>query len=207
MITEVSVSSLFSSHYDASFSDNDRNLLVVETRIVWATRKTSLGQLSMAMNERGVCYVELEDSIDGLSERLENEFHEASISAATQLELAMMTGWLEAIERSFTQGAPCPEIPLDVHGTPFQEKVWHYLKQVKSGDVVSYSDLAAAIGSPKAVRAVGSACGANRIAVLIPCHRAVRQDGTLGGYKWGLDRKKSLLMLERETRERTRALS
>jgi AraC family transcriptional regulator, regulatory protein of adaptative response / methylated-DNA-[protein]-cysteine methyltransferase len=95
-------------------------------------------------------------------------------------------------------GDPLPDLPLDLRGTAFQLKVWRFLLGTKRGDVVSYGEIAAAIGHPRAVRAVGAACGANRLAVLIPCHRALKADGSLGGYRWGLERKRMLLEAERE---------
>ena len=88
------------------------------------------------------------------------------------------------------------DVPLDVKASAFQMKVWRYLQSIPPGEVQSYSEVAAAIGSPKAVRAVGSACAANRVAIAIPCHRILRSNGDLGGYRWGLQRKKALLELE-----------
>ena len=91
-------------------------------------------------------------------------------------------------------------MPLDLRGTVFQIKVWRFLMSVKAGDVVSYSELAAGVDAPRAVRAAASACAANRVAVLVPCHRALRADGGLGGYRWGLERKRALLDAERRAR-------
>lgn len=96
--------------------------------------------------------------------------------------------------------APRPDLPLDLKGTAFQIRVWRFLLSIPDGDVVSYAELADGIGSPAAVRAAASACGANRIAVLIPCHRVLRSDGALGGYRWGLARKRALLDRERRAR-------
>jgi len=93
-------------------------------------------------------------------------------------------------------GAPRPDIPLDLRGTAFQIKVWQFLLSIPEGDVLSYSEVAAAIDQPRAIRAAASACGKNRIAVLVPCHRVLRGDGGLGGYRWGLDRKQALLDTE-----------
>jgi AraC family transcriptional regulator of adaptative response/methylated-DNA-[protein]-cysteine methyltransferase len=104
---------------------------------------------------------------------------------------------MDALDAHVVNGAPRPELPLDLRGTAFQIKVWRFLLSVKPGRVVSYGELADGIGHPDAVRAVGTACGANRIAVLVPCHRALRADGSLGGYRWGLERKRVLLDSER----------
>jgi AraC family transcriptional regulator of adaptative response/methylated-DNA-[protein]-cysteine methyltransferase len=92
------------------------------------------------------------------------------------------------------------ELPLDIQGTAFQKRVWEFLRTVPSGDVLSYAEVAQAVGAPKAVRAAASACASNRIGVLIPCHRVIRGDGGLGGYRWGLPRKRALLDMERRTR-------
>lgn len=196
------------SHMRHPASSDDRST------IVWASTETSIGYLSMAMSNLGVCYLELEDSALGLQERLEAELEKAfdstlistSVSEAQGAELAVMKSWLSALEDHVTNGAPLPDIPVDMHGTMFQEKVWRYLQETEPGDVLSYGELAAAIGNPTAVRAVGTACGANRIAILIPCHRAVRRDGSLGGYRWGLNRKRALLTCERAIKEGKRAI-
>src|SRR5690606_27040468 len=95
---------------------------------------------------------------------------------------------------------PRPELPLDLRGTAFQIKVWRFLLQVPEGEVMSYGEVAAGIGQPAAVRAVASACGANRVAVLVPCHRVLRGDGGIGGYRWGVARKRALLARERARR-------
>jgi AraC family transcriptional regulator of adaptative response/methylated-DNA-[protein]-cysteine methyltransferase len=95
---------------------------------------------------------------------------------------------------------PRPDLPLDLRGTAFQIRVWRFLISVKPGDVVTYKELAAGVDAPRAVRAAGSACAANRIAVLVPCHRALRADGGLGGYRWGVERKRALLDAERAVR-------
>ncbi len=105
-----------------------------------------------------------------------------------------------ALDRHISDGLPRPELPLDMRGTAFQVKVWQFLLSIPEGDVVSYRQVAENIGNPKATRAAASACGRNRIAVLIPCHRVLRGDGGLGGYRWGLPRKAALLEAERKNR-------
>jgi AraC family transcriptional regulator of adaptative response/methylated-DNA-[protein]-cysteine methyltransferase len=107
---------------------------------------------------------------------------------------------MDALAAHLAEASPRPDLPLDLIGTAFQIRVWRFLLSVKPGDVVSYSELAAGAGSPRAVRAAASACAANRIALLIPCHRALRADGSLGGYRWGLERKRALLDAERRER-------
>jgi AraC family transcriptional regulator, regulatory protein of adaptative response / methylated-DNA-[protein]-cysteine methyltransferase len=161
--------------------------------ITYAVRATAFGQLLMAATARGVCLVEFGDDADVLVARLHDEFPRATLVPASESAREPLDAWMDALDAHVVQGAPRPELPLDVRGTAFQIKVWRFLLSVKPGRVVSYGELAAAIGHPDAVRAVGSACGANRIAVLIPCHRALRADGSLGGYRWGLERKRVLL--------------
>jgi AraC family transcriptional regulator of adaptative response/methylated-DNA-[protein]-cysteine methyltransferase len=134
---------------------------------------------------------------DVLVARLYDTFPRALIVPATESAREPLDAWMDALDAHVVQRAPRPELPLDIRGTAFQIKVWRFLLSVKSGTVVSYGEIAAAIGHPDAVRAVGTACGANRIAVLIPCHRALRADGSLGGYRWGLERKRMLLAWER----------
>ena len=100
---------------------------------------------------------------------------------------------MQALDAHIVGSAPRPELPLDLRGTAFQIRVWRFLLQVPEGSVVSYAELAAGIGAPQAVRAAASACAANRIAVLVPCHRVLRGNGALGGYRWGLERKRVLI--------------
>lgn len=107
-----------------------------------------------------------------------------------------MTELVEGAIAAIDRPAQMPDLPLDVQGTAFQQAVWQELRRIPPGQTRSYADIAAAVGKPKAVRAAGSANGANNVAVLIPCHRVIRTDGTLGGYAYGLDRKKKLLEME-----------
>jgi len=165
--------------------------------IVYAVRETTFGYLLMAATERGVCQVEFGDDGDVLVARLHDHFPRAAIEPAGESSREPLDAWMDALAAHVEHQAPCPALPLDVRGTAFQIKVWRFLMSVKPGRVVSYGELAEAIGHPQAVRAVGTACGANRLAVLIPCHRALRADGSLGGYRWGLERKRVLLDNER----------
>lgn len=166
--------------------------------IVYAVRTTEFGTLLMAATERGVCQVEFGDDGDVLVARLHDHFPRATIEPAGESAREPLDAWMDALAAHVDRDAPCPSLPLDVRGTAFQIKVWRFLLGVPPGRVVSYGEVAAGIGHPDAVRAVGTACGANRIAVLIPCHRALRADGSLGGYRWGLERKQVLLTRERE---------
>ena len=166
--------------------------------IVYAIGDTALGPLLMAATERGVCFVQFGVDGDSLLAQLAAEFPQAALRSADVDGNEALNNWMRALDAHLSRGAPRPELPLDLRGTAFQIRVWRFLLGVRSGDVVSYAELARGIGAPRAVRAAASACAANRIGVLVPCHRALRSDGSLGGYRWGLERKRVLLDLERQ---------
>ncbi len=168
--------------------------------IVHAVRETALGPLMMAATERGVCFVQFGDSAQALAAQLRREFPNAVLEPAGREAAAPLDDWMAALAANLAGAAPCPDLPLDLRGTAFQIKVWRFLLSVRPGAVVSYSEVAAGAGADRAVRAAASACAANRIAVLVPCHRALRADGALGGYRWGLERKRALLDAERSGR-------
>lgn len=165
--------------------------------IAYVVRDTVLGPLMMAATERGVCFVQFGESPDGLAAQLRAEFPNARLDQSDQIGEAHLDTWMTALSEHLAARAPRPDLPLDLRGTAFQVQVWRFLMQVKLGAAVSYSEVAAGAGKPRAVRAAASACAANRIAVLVPCHRAIRGDGGLGGYRWGLERKRALLDAER----------
>lgn len=165
--------------------------------ITYASRDTEFGPLMMAATARGVCFVQFGVDEAALLDQLRAEFPKAALEPAAEESNAALDDWMAALTDHLAGTAPRPELPLDLRGTAFQIKVWRFLMSVKAGDIVSYSEVATGIGKPKAVRAAASACGANRIAVLIPCHRALRADGGMGGYRWGVDRKRLLLNQER----------
>lgn len=170
--------------------------------IVYAGRTTALGLMMMAATDRGVCFVEFGDDEASLVGRLRSEFPKAELTASPARNAPELDAWMEALDQHISAGAPRPDLPLDMRGTAFQVKVWQFLLSIREGDVLSYSEVAAKIDKPRAVRAVASACGKNRIGVLIPCHRVLRGDGGLGGYRWGLERKRALLEAERRNRVR-----
>ena len=162
--------------------------------IRWAMADTSLGQMLVAATDKGVCRLSFGEGVEALKAR----FPRAEIVAGGEEFAALMRQVIDAVE--------CPanaaNIPLDVRGTAFQEAVWRELRRIPPGETRSYADIAAAVGRPGAVRATGSANGANNVAVLIPCHRVIRSDGALGGYVYGLDMKRRLLDRERATGQR-----
>ncbi len=165
--------------------------------IDYACRVTVLGQLMMAATARGVCFVQFGASATELEKQLRAEFPNATLRHSDAESGAALDAWLVALNSHLAGYAPRPDLPLDIRGTAFQVRVWQCLLSIREGEVVSYSELAARLGTPRAVRAVASACARNRIGVLIPCHRVLRGDGSLGGYRWGLERKRALIDAER----------
>lgn len=168
--------------------------------IYYACRQSDFGFIMMAATEKGVCFVQFSESEELLLNLLISEFPKAELMLSAANNTVALDDWIEALDRHINQGAPRPDLPLDIRGTAFQIKVWQFLLSIKDGDIVSYREVADSIDKPKAVRAVASACGKNRIGVLIPCHRVLRSDGNLGGYRWGMERKRVLLDNERSKR-------
>lgn len=165
----------------------------------YATGETPVGLLMIAATSRGICFAQFGDSEAALLEALQNEFPNAECLAAPNDPDKPLSHWMQAIHAYLAAEAPCPSLPLDMRGTAFQLLVWEFLIGVPEGETLSYTELATRLKRPKAVRAVASACARNRIGLLIPCHRVLRGDGSLGGYRWGLDKKRKLLDIERST--------
>ena len=161
--------------------------------IDYSIASTSLGKLLVAATGEGVCSVQFGDSDSQLLAELEQRFANAAINPGSELFGDTVACVAELIERP---NAPA-DIPLDVQGTAFQEKVWRVLRGVPVGKTMNYKEVAIAMGKPEAHRAVANACGANPVALLIPCHRVVRADGSSGGYRWGIERKSQLLNCEK----------
>lgn len=164
-------------------------------RIQFGIVSSPLGRLLVAYTERGVCAVAIGDDDQKLERAFRADFPEAQIHAAGPA----IHEWISAIVRSVDGDTSSQAIPLDARGTAFQWRVWNALQQIPRGTTLSYSDVAKRIGQPTAVRAVARACATNPVALLVPCHRVVREDGNLGGYRWGLDRKKELLDREKRS--------
>jgi len=165
--------------------------------IHWATAETSLGTMLVAATARGICRLSFEEGEEALCRHFPNAVIERGGEAMADLVRRTVAA-VEAPERPH-------DLPLDVRGTAFQEAVWRELTRIPPGETRTYTQIAAAVGRPAAVRAAGSANGANAVAVLIPCHRVIRGDGTLGGYAYGLDRKAQLLAREGVQPARARA--
>jgi len=164
-------------------------------RIGYTVVDSPFGKLLVGTTPRGVCAVALGDSEDALAEALRRDFPRAEIVRADDAH----HDWVEEIVGQLGGGNVGLDIPLDVQGTAFQKQVWALLRKIPPGRTRSYGELAEALGKPTATRAVARACASNRLAVVIPCHRVVRNDGSLAGYKWGVERKQRLLERERET--------
>jgi len=163
--------------------------------ITYLVRRTAFGPLLLAATDRGVCAAEFGTSIAALRARLRTEFPQATLVPSTAARSPALAAWWRALD-AHLRGGPRPALPLDLHGTAFQIRVWQFLTRIPRGRTLSYRELAAGVGRPRAVRAAASACAANTIAILVPCHRVIRGDGGLGGYRWGLDRKRALLAAE-----------
>jgi AraC family transcriptional regulator of adaptative response/methylated-DNA-[protein]-cysteine methyltransferase len=161
--------------------------------IRFAMTRSSLGFVLVAATDRGLCRVALADSRDRLRQALADDFPGAALEESRS-ELAPH---LAEVLRHIDGTADDVSLPLDVRATTFQRRVWDALRQIPYGETRTYSEIARSIGEPRAARAVGAACGQNPLALVIPCHRAVREDGGLAGFAWGLDVKRRLLDIER----------
>jgi AraC family transcriptional regulator of adaptative response/methylated-DNA-[protein]-cysteine methyltransferase len=159
--------------------------------------ETSLGWMTLAATDRGLCAIQFAASAAELPGRLRAEFPAARIEPAAEPYSAQLQGWIDALREHLAGRQPALDLPLDLRATAFQSKVWRYLQSIPYGSVESYSGVAAALGQPTAARAVARACAANRVALVIPCHRVIRESGELGGYRWGLERKRALIEGER----------
>jgi AraC family transcriptional regulator of adaptative response/methylated-DNA-[protein]-cysteine methyltransferase len=159
----------------------------------YAVAACPFGKLLVAATEKGICAVRLGDSATVLETDLRNEFPAAHIERHNE----PLGEWVREIIQHLEGGRPNLELPLDVRATAFQRQVWEVLQKIPYGSTRSYGEVAQAIGRPTAVRAVARACATNPVALVIPCHRVIREDKSLGGYRWGLERKKKLLAQER----------
>jgi AraC family transcriptional regulator of adaptative response/methylated-DNA-[protein]-cysteine methyltransferase len=162
--------------------------------IRFAIGECSLGAILVVASERGVCAILMGDDPDALARNLQDRFPKAELiggDAEFEQLVAKVVGFVEMPKIGL-------DLPLDVRGTAFQQRVWQALREIPAGSTTSYSEIAQRIGSPGSMRAVAGACAANALAVAIPCHRVVRNDGGLSGYRWGVERKRALL--EREAK-------
>jgi AraC family transcriptional regulator of adaptative response/methylated-DNA-[protein]-cysteine methyltransferase len=198
--------------YDAGYSSPSRFYETSETRlgmtpkrwrsggedttIRFAVGECSLGSILVAASHRGICAIALGDDPDALARDLQDRFPRANLTPgdpAFERTVAAVIAFVDAPQRGF-------HLPLDVRGTAFQERVWKALREIPAGETSTYTEVAARIGAPAAVRGVASACAANPVAVVIPCHRVISKDGKLSGYRWGIERKRALLDAEADGR-------
>ncbi|MGH2521994.1 MAG: methylated-DNA--[protein]-cysteine S-methyltransferase, partial [Anaerolineales bacterium] len=166
----------------------------LDARIGYTIVNSPLGRLLVAATEKGVCFVSLGGSDAALERALKGEYPAAVIERNAN----GLNEWAEDLVQHLSGNQPHLELPLDVRATAFQWRVWNALRAIPYGSTRTYQDIARALGNPKAARAVGHACATNPVAVVIPCHRAVREDGGPGGYRWGVEKKQWLLAQEQK---------
>jgi len=166
--------------------------------IAYAISDSPLGRLLVAATARGICRVGLADSDRELEQVLREEFPRAAVAR----DEAGLRVWVKAVLDGLRGAVPSVELPLDVQATAFQWRVWQELRRIPRGATRSYAEVARAVGRPGAARAVGQACNRNPVALVVPCHRVVASDGTMGGYRWGVERKKKLLESESNPKKR-----
>jgi len=164
--------------------------------IRYAVQPTAAGLMLVAATGRGVCAVEFGDTPEDLENSLRSEYPAADITAVDQPYEEPFRQWLADLSRQVNGTQPAHQLPLDVRVSAFRARVYEQLRAIPAGETRSYSEVAASIGHPSATRAVARACATNPVAVAVPCHRVVRRNGDMGGYRWGLDRKRKLLAAE-----------
>lgn len=163
-----------------------------DERIKFALGECNLGHILVAATDKGVCAISLGDDPESLLNEFQDAFPNAELIGADEAfekKVALVVGFVEDPRLKFP-------LPLDIRGTAFQQAVWQVLQTIPFGKTYTYTEIAEKLGRPKSVRAVANACGANALAIAIPCHRVIRSDGSLSGYRWGLDRKRKLIDLE-----------
>ncbi len=199
--------------YDAGFGSSSRVYERVDTRlgmtpgeyrrggrgvsITYATVESPLGLMLIGATDRGICSLQFGDSREALVEGLRKEYPAAELRPIEEPRPAEFEAWIEALRAHLEGSRPKLDLPLDIRASAFQMRVWNYLQSIPYGEVQSYSEVAAGTGQPSATRAVAQACARNHVAILIPCHRVIRGTGELGGYRWGVQRKRALIDAER----------
>lgn len=169
--------------------------------ISYASAPSALGTMMMAATDRGLCFLQFGQSAPALLEILRKEYPQATLAPMDESSRAQFDTWMQALEDHLAGNRPHLDLPLDIQGTAFRLKVWNYLQTIPYGEVQSYTEVAEAIGQPTAARAVASACAANNLGIVIPCHRVIRGNGELSGYRWGLAVKRTLIDQERRFKE------
>jgi AraC family transcriptional regulator of adaptative response/methylated-DNA-[protein]-cysteine methyltransferase len=199
--------------YDAGYGSSSRVYERADTRlgmtpnqyrqggrsvtITHVTVESIVGLMMIGATDRGLCFVQFGDSQEDLLRALSKEYPSARIEAMQTPYHPEFQKWIDALTAHLAGKQPRIELPLDIRATAFQMRVWNYLQSIPYGEVQSYGEVAAGIGQPAATRAVARACASNTVALAIPCHRVIRGTGELGGYRWGLPRKRALIDRER----------
>lgn len=202
--------------YDAGYSSSSRVYERADTRlgmtpnqyrqggrnvaITFVTVESPVGLMMVGATDRGLCFVQFGESRKDLEAQLRREYPSAKIEPMRRPYPEEFQEWMDALARHLAGTQPRLDLPLDIRATAFQMRVWNYLQSIPYGEVQSYGEVASGIGQPAAARAVARACAGNTVAVVIPCHRVIRGTGELGGYRWGLSRKRALLDRERSAR-------
>jgi AraC family transcriptional regulator of adaptative response/methylated-DNA-[protein]-cysteine methyltransferase len=210
-----SAKSVTEAIYEAGFGSSSRVYERVDTRlgmipseyraggkgvrISYVSVESPLGRMMVGATDRGLCFIQFAESEKDLLALLRKEYPAAELQPMSQPWPEQFRLWMFSLDRHLNGTEPNPDLPVEVRATAFQLKVWKFLQSIPYGAVYSYSEVAAGIGSPTATRAVASACARNTVAIAIPCHRVIRGDGGLGGYRWGLARKRTLIDRERAT--------
>jgi len=205
--------------YEAGFGSSSRVYGRIDTRmgmtptqyraggkdisISYVSVESPVGLMMVGATNRGLCFVQFGESQHELLEMLRKEYPAATLERMRQPYAEQFGLWMEALSRHLRGDQPRLDLPIDVRATAFQFKVWKYLQSIPYGEVQSYTEVARTIGRPAAARAVARACASNRVAIVIPCHRVIRGNGELGGYRWGLERKRVLIDRERAARAGT----
>jgi AraC family transcriptional regulator of adaptative response/methylated-DNA-[protein]-cysteine methyltransferase len=182
------------------YRDGGANLIITYTMT-----ESAAGKLMIGATDRGICFVQFGENREDLLRALEAEYPAALLESMRDPAPAVFRQWMIALSAHLAGRQPHLDLPLDIRATAFQMRVWNYLQSIPYGETRSYSEVAGAIGRPKATRAVANACARNTVAILIPCHRVIRGTGDLGGYRWGVERKRSIL--ETEVRNITTAIN
>lgn len=168
--------------------------------ISYATLETPVGLLMIGATDRGICFVQFGDDVTSLVRALRAEYANAVVEPMREPYTPQFCGWVDAIAAHLAGDRPHLGLPLDIRASAFRMRVWRYLQLIPYGDVASYGEVAAALGAPRSARAVAAACASNVAAIVVPCHRVIRGNGELGGYRWGQTRKRALIDRERRLR-------
>jgi AraC family transcriptional regulator of adaptative response/methylated-DNA-[protein]-cysteine methyltransferase len=176
------------------YREGGSNLIITYTMV-----ESPAGKLMLGATDRGICFVQFGANRDELLRALEAEYPAALLERMRDPAPPVFRQWITALSAHLAGRQPHLDLPLDIRATAFQMRVWNYLQSIPYGETRSYAEVAGAIGHPTAARAVASACAKNTVAILIPCHRVIRGSGKLGGYRWGLERKATLLKTEKRT--------